>query len=346
MGKEFDLMAAAAELTSEGSGAPSESGATEAAGASAEATQGNAEASGEPKTSAHNDGQVKELSPEEILKQVSEEKESPEAEKQILDQINALNLIHKGNAFKAESVSQVKELLQKGFDYTQKTMAHAEEAKAKAEEFQKMEAEFKTKSEALVQQEQKLASVVSENQVMESIIARMQQDDPELFDHIAKLYRAEVASFERQKPIVGKFEGEIGELRKQIGELKNGSEKEKLSKIKEGWEKDLSDVQAKFAPALNKLGVKASWDKVKETWAADVSGKMSVEQALYAVHGQDIAKANESYKKMLATKNKTQSALLNRNATSAGSSGTEKETIKAKAGDYESILAVAAKQLT
>jgi len=337
-------MEAAAELTSDSSSS-GEATETNDQGTDASGTQVENSSIGEPSEAQEKSDVSKELSPEEILKQVSEEKESPEVEKQIIEQINALNLIHKGNPFKTESVDQIKELLQKGFDYTQKTMAHSEEIKAKTEEFQRIEQEWKGKTEALAQREQQLESVISDNQIMESIVVRMQTEDPELFDHIKKLYQAEELSYQKQKPLLGKFEGEIGELKKQIGELREGGQKEKLSKIKEGWDKELSDVQSRLAPALSKLGVKANWDKVKEIWGADASEKMTVEQALYAAHGPEIAKANESYKKMLATKNKTQSALLNR-SVGGSSSGAGKETIKAKAGDYESILAAASKQLT
>jgi hypothetical protein len=83
--------------------------------------------------------------------------------------------------------------------------------------------------------------------------------------------------------------------------------------------------------------VKVDWEKVKGVWSADATGKMSVEDALYASFGKDIAKANQSYQKLLATKSKVGSSNIRRTGVGAGSRG-EKQDMVYKAGDYESML--------
>lgn len=74
---------------------------------------------------------------------------------------------------------------------------------------------------------------------------------------------------------------------------------------------------------VGKLGVKVDWDKVKEIWSSDASGKMSVEQALNAVHGADFNKAYTSHHKLLATKNKTTNSMLKKTGVGGAASGKD-----------------------
>lgn len=325
---EFNLMEAAAELTSE-------------EGTSAESTQ-ETFSEGQAETTP-NETENEGMSAKDILEKLGSEKEE-EASPELIAQINALGAIHNGMPISVNSPEQLKELLQKGFDYTKKTMAHAEEVRAKQEEFSKIEAQFKEKETALAQKEQQLEQVTYTNSILSSIVAKIQAEDPELFEHLDRLYRMEEDAYHKQMPFKKQFEGEVNSLRQEIQGLKGQKQQEELSSIKQSWEKDLADVQAKQAPALAKLGVKPDWEKVKQAWTADVTNKMTVEEALYAVHGKDIMKANESYQKMLATKNKTQSKLLGRTGVGQGSSSA-KETIKVQPGNYEEILRQAMNQL-
>jgi len=324
---EFNLMEAAAELTSEG--------------AQAESTQ-ETFSEGQAETTP-NESENAEMSAKDILEQVGKE-EPQEASPELLAQINALGAIHNGMPISVNSPDQLKELLQKGFDYTKKTMAHAEEVRVKQEEFSKLENQFKEKETALAQKEQQLEQTVYTNQILGSIVAKIQAEDPELFEHLDRLYRNEEDSYNKQMPFKKQFEGEVNNLRQEIQGLKGQKQQEELSSIKQSWEKDLSEVQSKQAAALVKLGVKPDWEKVKQAWTADVTNKMTVEEALYAVHGKEIMKANESYQKMLATKAKTQGKLLGRSGVGAGQSSA-KETIKVAPGNYEEILRQAMKQI-
>ena len=139
------------------------------------------------------------------------------------------------------------------------------------------------------------------------------------------------------KPLEAKFEGKIKQLEEKLQSFQGEKKNEELKGIKQGWEKELSEVQTKTAASLARLGVKPDWEKVKSTWMADSTNSMSVEQALYAAYGKDIVAANESYAKLLATKSKTQSQMLNRTGVGAGTKG-QGETIKVEPGNYESIL--------
>lgn len=318
--KVFDLMEAANELTSEGA----DSASTEIA-----EVEGQSLANPEQTT--------EEIDPREILNQVGQEQADPEAFKATLEQINALGAIHNGLPVKIDSPDQLKEIIQKGFDYTKKTMAHAEEVRLKTEEFTQKELKFKEKEQALAQKEQEIQEVVNDNNIITSLLTKWQTQDPDLFAYIQSAYVNELNQYKMQQPVLAKYEGQFNELKNEIAQLKGGKQAEELSTIRQSWEKELGDVQTKTAASLSKLGVKIDWEKVKGVWSADATGKMGVEDALYAAFGKDIAKAYQSNQKLLATKSKTATAAIKRTGVAQGSQGTKGDVVF-KAGDYESLL--------
>lgn len=330
----FDLMAEASKMESEAAS----QGPADVSTSEVQSTEGQSVEQTPPQ-----EVESDPASAEKVLNELLNEKPDKEAEKAILDMVHGLGAIHKGQPVTIESPAQLKELIQKGFDYTKKTMEHAESVKAKEAEFQKLESEFKEKEEFYSKREQELESTISDNRVMESILLKIQANDPELFQHFQSLWRSEISEYEKQKPLIAKFEKEVGSVKEQLNNLIGQNKQGELAKIKEGWESELSSTQEKFAGSFAKLGVKPNWDKVKDAWASDSSGKMSVEQALYAVHGKEIIQANESYKKMLLTKDKVNASILGKSGISQGQKG-QSETIKVKPGDYESILKLASAQ--
>lgn len=320
--KVFDLMAAANELTAE------ESGTTEA-------PTETANVEGQPATDPSQT--TEETDPREILEKL-EAAPANEGLAQALEQINQLGAIHKGMPIKIDGPEQLKEIIQKGFDYTQKTMAFAEEARVKSEEYAQREAKFKENEEAFAQKEREIADVVNDNNIITNLLTKWQQSDPDLFQFIQNAYLQEVNQFKMNQPIVAKYEGQIQELRNEFTKLTKGKETEKLGEIRNGWEKELAEVQGKLAGKLAKIGVKVDWDKaVKETWAADATGKMSVEDAFYAKYGKEVAAANQSYQKLLATKNKAQASKLQRTGVGYSSSADKGDQV-IMPGDYESLL--------
>lgn len=324
---EFNLAEAAEEIIAEGESQSNDTG-------SNSDDSGQAEAPGEKSVE-------EKTSPEDILNQLGKEQANPSLDKDFIDSINKIGAIHNGVPVTIESKEQLVELIQKGFDYTKKTMAHADEVKAKLEEFSKQEASWKEKEASLKEYEQKLSNTVTENNIMESIVEKLKIDDPDLFAHIAQLYQAEQTLFERNKPIQAKYDGALNELRGEIQSLRGQKQTEELSKIKSGWESELKEVQTATAAQLALIGVKPNWDKVKDLWSSDASGKMTVKAAMLAAHGEDILKGNESYKKLLETKNKTQSKFIHR--TGVGESSKQSGEIKATS--YEDFVRQASNEI-
>lgn len=281
--------------------------------------------------------------PKGILEKLGKEEAAPEVNNALIEQINALNAIHNGMPIKVDSPEQLRELLQKGFDYTKKTMSHSEEVKAKAEEFTARETKFQERETQLVQKEQEIQSTVYENKIMENMLLGWKNSDPELFSYLSQAYQQEVNKFEAQKPLITQYESQFKQLNDRFAQLEQGKQQEELGQIKKSWENEMNDVQTRMAAPLAKIGVKPDWEKVKQAWTADSTNKMSVEDALYAAHGKDIAKANESYQKLLATKNKTQTKMLSRSGIGNAAHGS-KETLKVAPGNYEELLRQASLQ--
>jgi Mor family transcriptional regulator len=329
---EFNLHAAADEIiASESDSSPAQ-------------VDGSSQSAGQSEQDSQQAAGNNELSPEDILNNVAKEQGDPNALKDVLEKINAIGAIHAGAPIKVDSPEKLKELLEKGAGFYAKTEEHANLVKAKEAEFLQRDTQLKEREGQFAQREEQLQSTVNQHQLMFGILSKLQSSDPELFQHLDALYRAEEAEFARQNAYAGKFQTELQARDAKINSLFEKINQKETSEIRGGWEKELSEVQSAHAAALSKLGVKGNWDKVKEAWAADSTGKMSVKEAFYAVHGEEIRKAHESQLKLLQTKNKTAKNLVSRSGVGPGERGGE-EVKQYRTGDYGSILKDAAQNL-
>ena len=323
---EFNLMEAASELTTE------ENGGTEVALHEETVDQGQSQIA-----NPENDQAADETDPGKILEQIGLEKPAEEGNPDALvEQLNALGLVHNGVPLKVESLDQVKELIQKGQDYTKKTMAHAEEVKAKDLAYTERETQLQAR-------EVELNDVVQDNKILENLLIKWQQDDPALFAEIQAGYQSEIRNLEMNKPAIAKYENQFNELKNEIKSLKDSKTNEQHEQIRNGWDTELSQTQVKSAAQLKTLGVNVDWDKVKETWAADTTNKLTVEQAMFAKYGPEIQKANLSYQNLLKTKKTTNQKVHGRAGANAASS--EERQAPTKMGDYGAILKMGASEL-
>lgn len=294
-----------------------------------------------PQTS---DQKTDELTPEQILGEVAKQAADPKANEELLKLVNELGAIHNGLPVKIESKDQLKELVQKGYDYTKKTMEHAEITKSFKDEQVKMQEQWKQREETFAKQESQLADVIIENQIAEVVLKQMQAEDPDLFSEFSRRFQAEITRRNAEMPLVRGLEQQLQGVQKQIEELRGGNNAKELQTVKANFEKEMSATQTQHAATLAKLGVQVDWKKVQNTWEADATGKMTVEQALHANYGTEISKAYQSYKKLLETKNKTSNAMLKK--TGVGSSAGVAETSQAaKSGDLRSYLKEALAQM-
>lgn len=329
MSEDFNLMDAANEITSEEA---------EPQDVDTQELSDGGQTEGNP-----SEGDVDaEMSAEEILKNVGQEKQDTETSQEFLDQINQLGAIHKGMPISINNLDQLTELIQKGFDYTQKTMAHAEEVKSYEEKVTQLETQHEAKVKELDEREMGLEEHINENQIVAGIMNELKVNDPDLFEEFAQLYQAKVAQIDAQRPYQAQIDNQIKELSNVVNNLKTEGHQKELQDVREGWDKELKETQGKYAASLAKIGVKVDWDKVKDAWAGDTNNSLSVEDALFAAHGKDIQAANNSRQKMLTTRTKTQNSILKRSGMGGANRGATSETQAVPMGNYESLLQNAA----
>lgn len=319
--KDFSLMSAADEIISN---EPSQADAPEKA-----STEGDNPAK-EPQQTTE---EAKATTTEDILNKVELDKENPKANEEILNLINSLGAIHNGQPVKVDSVDQLKELVQKGYDYTKKTMEISEKDKAFTEKEQKYEAEYKQRQTQLQEYENSLATVIQETQIAEAVLADMKATDPDLFEDFRQRYEKELNRRNQFMPYLKQFEGQVNQLNGKLQSLEQQKAQSELAAVRQNWESELKDTQTNYAPKLAKLGIVVDWDKVQKTWQADASGKLSVVGAVGALYGDAIQNAYESQQKMLETKNKTANAILKR--TGAGANPGKGDDVKKLADKHK-----------
>ena len=313
---DFNVVEAANEMTSEESTESANVEQVEATSQEAETNETENVEAGQAKAPVDENAEV---SPEQILNDLAQPNQDDA--KATLEFINSLGAIHNGEPIEVSDADQLKELIQKGYDYTKKTMTHSEEVKQKEAEFEQRQQEFAQLEQDLQQQSEQLQNIQLENDVIGSALLKLQANDPDLFAEIQRLYQAELQQVQTMQPKLQSYDKKFQAYEQQLNELRQQNEQKESQGIRENWQTELSDVQGKYAASLNKLGVKPNWDKVRETWAADATGNMSVEQALYATYGAEIQKANESYNKLLQSKKKVSDAQTSRTGVSAGHGG-------------------------
>ena len=198
--KDFSLMSAADEIISN---EPSQADAPENA-----STEGDNPAK-EPQQTTE---EAKATTTEDILNKVELDKENPKANEEILNLINSLGAIHNGQPVKVDSVDQLKELVQKGYDYTKKTMELSEQDKSFKEREQKYEADYTQRQAQLQEYENSLATVIQETQIAEAVLTEMKATDPDLFEDFRQRYERELNRRNQAASYMKPFAGKIQEL--------------------------------------------------------------------------------------------------------------------------------------
>lgn len=290
-------------------------------------------------TDAGHDENQGDETPESILEQLAKDENNQASNvdfSKALEQINALGFIRNGQAFALKDEKELKEYIQKGFDYTAKTSEHAEFVRAKETEFAERDKAFASEREEFETLRASHSEQIADHDVFVEMIEEWKQTDPELVEFLAKRYQEKMSIRNANKPLLDKYQGQLGDLKNEIETLKKGQSEKKLETIRADFDKGLKEVQEKHMNAFKKLGVTVDWAKVKETWSNDAKGEMTIEQALYATFGDAIVKANASYAKMLKTKQKTTERMSGGSRNSASSAPARDENIVP--GNYNSIL--------
>lgn len=218
-----------------------------------------------------------------------------------LDSLNSLGIMRNGLPVEFNAESDVKELISKGYDYTQKTMELANQKNEMEQAFAAREKELMEREENLTSHGEEVENKLLENQVMGMVLTELQNNDPDIFNELVQAFNQKMGMFTMQNPATQGLRNELLEIKKQLAESQKQSELKDGQEVSKEWENGISQVQSEYGLKFKKLGIKPNWEKVKSTWASDQSGTQTVQQALFAVHGADITKALEAQSKLNAT---------------------------------------------
>ena len=252
------------------------------------------------------------LTAEEIMEGVTSGEpkpgdEQPQGDSGMVEAINGLGLVHNNIPFELKDTDQVIEFLQKGYNYTQDKQALA------AEKDQAYK-EYDDKVEELQKEYNDHSELLNKAQVFDYALKNMEEADPDLYDQVMSHVNGSTQAF--NNPVVADLQSKYAALEQKLSQTTELSESKS---IVGGFERDLSSFQKEIAPAANKLGLTSNWDNVKDMWK-DSNGKMTVKQAFYAVHGEDIQKLRASKQTVADTTRKAAAAKkIPSAATTAGS---------------------------
>lgn len=233
-----------------------------------------------------------------------ENEESQTGASNLLDMVNGLGAIHNGLPVEVESDDQLRELIMKGFDYTQKTQSLADERSQFQSEVEQERQAIATERESFEQERQEHYEILQANEIFGDILQQLQHTDPDTFNEIQQAFQAQMGIYNRtvNNPVLKKYETKLSDLEKQLAGKNEGELDQRAEQIQKEWSDGLGQVQTNWGAKLKTLGVKPNWQKVQDTWKQ--SNEMTVQSALLAVYGEQITKALESQKKLANTKAK------------------------------------------
>ena len=226
--------------------------------------------------------------------------------------------IKHGDQVKKLSRDEVKELAQKGFDYTQKTQAVTQEKK----EFEALKKKYDSDLEAAVADvEQKHQTLGEKNKIIDvwdHALEDIEAKNPELYQEIARHFSESKRALEN--PVTKRLQSQLDQQTALIRQLQDnlgkGSNAAKEEYIRKSFQDEMTKAQDQYGTKFTALGLKPDWDKVRQNWIAGNDAGLTVQQALMAVHGQDIVKLYESRSKVSSAK--TRSDLISKKPPTSG----------------------------
>jgi hypothetical protein len=279
-----------------------------------------------------------ELTPEEMLEQVAKEGEQVEtdqpldAESNILELVNKMDFKHEGNSFKVNDENHLKELIQKGYDYT----ANMQSLKGEQAEIEKI---LDQKISAFEQEQQTRSEFNQNAEKFDYALQRMKSINPDLHEQILEFVTGVQSEIENPylKSITERLNRTEQAMQKKIQELESKS-------IVSDFDKDRAQFSPKIEKTIDKLGIKVDWDKVKTQWSK--SDSESIDKAFYAVYGKDIAERYAGRMSIDQAKTKAAAAKNNRGIGGAGRTTQSKTPVDiSKMNENEAAHALAAEYL-
>lgn len=218
-------------------------------------------------------------------------------EKSVLDIVNSLGLIHSENPFEVGTKDELKNLIQMGKDYTQKTQSLSEERKAFETEKTSTSTELNSAIQEFNTQRQAFDAQIQELQQWTFAMNQLQEDAPDIFEEVQRAYNGVKKQYDN--PIISQ---ELNAIRAELAEAKKGLSQRENKLIVDSFESEFAKLSS-TEQSLKELGITIDKEQVKKQWAA--SG-MPVNQVVGSLYFDSLAKAQASKSKVETTKAKLQ----------------------------------------
>lgn len=215
-------------------------------------------------------------------------------------------VLKRGDELHHVGYNELKELAQKGFDYTKKTQEVSKERETLTKEREEFNQEVSKGYEAVKAEYQKHHEKMDQFNKIEYAFDMIAEKDPDLIEQF-KVY-IQQAERELNNPVNKSLKSQISSLEQKLNQIEsfnsNRNAIEKNEYIAKNFHSDLDKIKSSYESNFSKLGIRPDWDKVKQAWIDGEANKTTVEQAFFSIHGPLISKAYESKMKVLNVESK------------------------------------------
>jgi len=254
---------------------------------------------------------AKEKANDDILKNILKEAQGPEDEEHedlpendedieekaandpLLGQINKMNLSEDGEKFNVSSKEELKELVQKGKNYTKKTQALSNEKK----EFEALKeqaiTEYNNSTKALQESANKHQEELKQFQVWDLALQQIAQDDPDLYQELQNRVKQSTRFFEN--PVAN---AQFRMLNEKIAHLEQGNKARESENVQKQFDIEMQSFAPQISQIEKELSIKVDREKVLAKWKA-LGG--TVAEAIGALYADNILKMRASRSKVEKT---------------------------------------------
>lgn len=221
----------------------------------------------------------------------TDEAENDEENSETEDDEELEELIHDNQKVKV-SKEELKNLAQKGYDYTKKTQALAEERKQFLAEKTEYESEADKLIKGIQEEDAKRNESIETYKKFDIAIDLLKEDGNEEVLAVLAQYMSKASRLSSNPVVDSKVQSLQSKIEAMENELKGQKHQARLS----AFYSEMSELKkSETGKRLESIGLKIDEDAIKKVWAS--SNDLTARQALQAVHGEQIAH-------LVASKNK------------------------------------------
>lgn len=235
------------------------------------------------------------------------------------------------------TLDELREGYQREADYRRKTQELSDERKAYESESEQAYTDLETRFNQLQESEQTHVKTLQLAQQRDSFLAQLENSDPGLFQDIQNRFQQFTQQY--NNPVIQDAQTKIQSLEERIETM--GQERED-EQIRKEFETDLSATKDKYRGAIEKLGLKVDWDKVKQNY---IDGAKTVGSAFLQEYGDQLMTRYESRQKVENTKRRAEAARKAPTVATTNRGKTTKTAPDSKNMDYEDVAFQAAREL-